>query len=153
MRKILFITLAVLSFGGWTAIKAQIQPDLFVRQIVITKDKSGLFVEKISVAVTNVCLESNAGASYVLVTFKTSGAKDAKAIYYIGNTVKALKGGETFIQTFDVKEKSIGADRHILVEADSYKKVTEANENNNWRTLNPTGTGALLSQGQCAPKI
>jgi len=155
MRKIMLIVTAILlaSVSAAVEAKAQAQPDLVVRQVTIIKDSSGLFVNKIVVAVANACSKSNAGTSYVLVTFKTSAAKDAKAIYYIGNTVKALKGGETSVQTFDVSEKKIGAGRYIYVEADPYKKVTEASEDNNWRTLNPKGAGKYLTQEQCSANM
>lgn len=147
-------SLILLLLAAFTiAAQAQPQPDLMVRQVTITKDASELFVNKIMVVVVNVCSKSNAGTSYVLATFKQSAAKDAKAIYYVGNTVKALKGGEAYVQTFDVSEKKIGAGRYIYVEADPYKKVAEASEDNNWLTLNPNGSGALLSQGQCTPKM
>ncbi|MGI8639909.1 MAG: CARDB domain-containing protein [Pyrinomonadaceae bacterium] len=155
MKKISVITFAFLLAGNLFADKilAQTRPDLVVSQVAIKKDAQNLFVDKITVTVLNACRQSNAGESYVLVTFKQSNAKDAKAIYYIGNTVKALKGGETFVQTFDVSEKKIGVGRYIYVEADPYRKVTEASEDNNWRTLNPNDAGTFLSQGQCSPKI
>ena len=103
--------------------------------------------------VTNACRQSEAATSYVLVTFKQNDKKDAKAIFYIGNTVKNLKGGESFTQSFDVAEKKIGVGRHVLAEADPYKKVSEASEDNNWRTLFPDGAGVMLNQTQCSPKI
>ncbi len=73
---------------------AQAKPDLMVSRVEITKDRSELFIQKIAVTVTNDC-EANAAASYVLITFKQNDQRDAKAIYYVGNMVKALKGGES----------------------------------------------------------
>lgn len=130
---------------------AQAKPDLIVSRVEIIKDKSGLFVEKITVAVTNGCRDASAGASYILITFKENAEAGAKAIYFIGNTVKALKGGESQTQTFDIADKKIGVGRYVYVEADPYKKVSEASEDNNWRTLFPDGAGTILSQSQCAP--
>lgn len=132
--------------------RAQAKPDLIVSRVVIIKDASGLFVDKISVTVKNSCREAEAAVSYVLVTFKQNDKKDAKSIFYIGNTVKSLKGGESNTQTFDVSEKKIGVGRYVYAEADPYKKVAEASEENNWRTLFPDGAGTVLSQGQCSPK-
>jgi len=128
---------------------AQAKPDLMVSRVEITKDRSGLFIQKIAVTVTNDC-EANAAASYVLITFKQNDQRDAKAIYFVGNTVKALKGGESQRQTFDVSSEKISVGRYIYVEADPYKKVSEASEDNNWRTLFPDGAGTILSQAQCA---
>lgn len=132
--------------------RAQAKPDLIVSRVGITKDATGLFVQKITVTVTNGCREAEAATSYVLVTFRQNAQKDAKAIFYVGNTVKTLKGGESYTQTFDVGEKKIGVGRHVHVEADPYKKVSEASEDNNWRTLFPDGAGAMLNQTQCSPK-
>lgn len=155
MTKILFVAFAILSVGGLvlTEARAQARPDLVVSRVSLKKDAKNLFVDKITVTVLNACRGSTAGESYVLVTFKQSNAKDAKAIYYIGNSVKALKGGESFTQTFDVAEKKIGFGRFVYVEADPYKKVLEANEDNNWRTMFPDDTAKAVSQGQCAPKM
>jgi hypothetical protein len=137
-----------------SALQAQTpQPDLIVRAASITKDAQGLFVDKITVAVSNRCQGSTAEPSYVLVTFKTSAEPDAKAIYYVGNTVKALKGGQSYSQTFDVSAKKIGVGRHIYIEVDPYKKVAEASEDNNWRTMFPHGLGTMLNQWQCSPKM
>ncbi len=155
MEKNLFTIFSILIFltaFSFTA-QAQAKPDLTVSKVDITKDRSGLFVQKITVTVMNGCREASADASYVLVTFKQNDKKDAKAIYYVGNTVKALKGGESFAQTFDVSEKKIGVGRFVFVEADPYKKVSEASEDNNWRTLFPDSAGTMLSQGQCSQKM
>lgn len=154
MRRQLLILASIITIGVSVAAKvqAQAQPDLIVRQATITKN-ANYYVDKITVAVTNACNGSTAGTSYVLVTFKESPGKDAKAIYYIGNTVKALKGGETYAQTFSVGERRIPYNKYIYVEVDPYKKVTEASEDNNWRTLNPSGAGVFLTQGQCTPKM
>ena len=121
-------------------------PDLVISDAYITKDSTGLFADKITVTVKNGC-SAKSPASYVLVTFKVSNAPDAKAIYYIGNTVKPLKGGESFTQIFPVGSKKIGAGRFVFVEADPYKKVAETDETNNWRTLNPADAG---KPGSCS---
>jgi subtilase family serine protease len=93
-----------------------------------------------------------ATSSYVLITFKQNSQKGAKAIFYVGNTVKALKGGESYTQTFDVAEKKIGVGRHVLVEADPYKKVSEASEDNNWRTLSLTARELCRMKINARPK-
>ncbi|MBA2736237.1 MAG: hypothetical protein H0U50_05535 [Pyrinomonadaceae bacterium] len=127
------------------------KPDLMVTSVrILESDASWQFVKRIGVNVTNSCRETSAAASYVLITFKESNQKDAKAIYYIGNTVKALKGGESDTQIFDVSEKKIAVGSYVFVEADPYKKVAEASEDNNWRTLYPMGAGTALTQIQCA---
>ena len=148
---VLFVCFAIAGFAS-VATSAQVQPDLIVKDVSISKDGTGQFVDKITVAVTNECGGTIAGASYVLVTFKQSSASDAKAIYYIGNTVRALRFGETQWHTFDVSEKKIDAGSYIYVEADPYKKITEADETNNWRSLNPKAAGTLLTQSQCTAK-
>lgn len=156
MKKFMFTGLAIflLCISAATAIetRAQGKPDLIVSRVGIIKDASGLFVDKVSVTVTNGCRETEAATSYVLVTFRQNAQKDSKAIFYVGNTVKTLKGGESHTQTFDVSQKKIGVGRHLYVEADPYKKVSEASEDNNWRTLFPDGAGANLTQAQCSPK-
>ena len=141
--------ISLLALISVSAIAAQAKPDLMVSRVEITKDRSELFIQKIAVTVTNDC-EANAAASYVLITFKQNDQRDAKAIYYVGNTVKALKGGESQRQTFDVSSEKISVGRYIYVEADPYKKIAEASEDNNWRTLFPDGAGTILSQTQCA---
>lgn len=151
LSKIVSVLIFTIVFGF--AAHAQAKPDLTVSKIEITKDRTNLFVQKITVTVVNGCREAKADTSYVLVTFKQNDKKDAKAIYYIGNTVKALKGGESFTQTFDVSEKKIGVGRYVFAEADPYKKVPEASEDNNWRTLFPDGAGTVLTQAQCSPKM
>ena len=88
-----------------------------------------------------------------MVTFKTSEASGSKPLYYVGNSMKALKGGESGTVTLDITAKKIGYGRHMLVEVDPYKKVAEASEDNNWRTLFPDAAGAALNPNQCSPKI
>jgi hypothetical protein len=41
----------------------------------------------------------------------------------------------------------------VFAEADPYKKVAEASEDNNWRTMFPDGAGTVLNQPQCSPKM
>lgn len=131
-------------------VSANAKPDLMVTTVRLESDEKRQFVKRIAVNVTNSCRETSAAASYVLITFKESNQKDAKAIYYIGNTVKALKGGESDTQIFDVSEKKIAYGSYVFVEADPYKKISEASEDNNWRTLFPDGAGTVLTQVQCA---
>lgn len=149
-----FFTYALLAafvpvLAAGAAARAQSKPDLVVAKAAITPDAQGLFIDKIAVVVTNGC-RAAAAASNVLITFKTSSAPDAKAIYFIGKAVKALKGGESYSQTFEISDKKIGVGRYVLVEADPYKKVAEASEDNNWRTLFPDAAGAPLTPTQCS---
>ena len=128
---------------------AQARPDLIVSKVTMIRDKSGIFVEKVEVTVTNGCRGSSSGPSDVLVTFKENEQPGAKAIYYVGNGVRALKGGESQTQTFNVAEKKIVFGRYVFVEADPYKKVAEASEDNNWRTLFPEDGGTMPNSAQC----
>ena len=141
--------LAVLIFVTLPASAVLAMPDLIVSGASLTRDKSGWFVERITVTVTNACRQPTAGASYVLVTFKENDQSGAKGIYFVGSTVKALKGGESSIQTFDVSMKKIPAETFVYIEADPYKKVAEANESNNWRTLFPDAAGSGPTQDEC----
>ena len=133
------------------ATAAQAKPDLTVAKVVLTRDQGGIFVDKVTVTVANGCANTVAGASYILITFKDGAQKDAKATYFVGNTVKPLRGGESQTQTFDISQQKIVFGRYVFVEADPYKKVAEASEDNNWRTLFPDGAGTVLNQAQCAP--
>ena len=128
----------------------QAKPDLIISKVEITKDKSNLYLAKIIVTVKNNCRESNADASYVLITFKENSELRAKAIYFVGNKVKALKGGESQTQTFEILDKKIGFGRYVYIEADPFKKVSEASEENNWHTLFPDAAGSPINQNQCA---
>lgn len=132
------------------ALAAQAKPDLIISRVEVTKDPSGYFLQKVTVTVTNSCRETNAGISYVLITFKQNEQRDAKSIYYVGNIVKALKGGESQTQAFDVSSEKISYGRYVFAEADPYKKISEASEDNNWRSLFPDGAGTILSPAQCA---
>ena len=140
----------ILFFLTAFAFGVQAKPDLIISKVAVTKDASGFYVGSITVTVSNGCQGTNAGASYVLVTFKESERSDAKAIYYVGGSVKALKGGQSYTQTFDVAYNRIGIGRFVYIEADPYKKVAEASEENNWRTLFPDGAGAAASHAQCS---
>lgn len=144
MTKQLFRALLLLTTSLASAVAAQAKPDLVVSSATITTN--GQYVGNITVTVTNACRQRSAGASYVLVTFKQSSQSGAKAIYFIGNTVKALKGGESQSQTFDVSNKKIEVGRYVYIEADPYKKVAEASDDNNWRSLFPEVTGNSTAQ-------
>lgn len=148
-----FFTLAffaAVTVSGIHAVHAQAKPDLTVSKVETTQDAQGL-IEKIMVTVMNGC-RASAGASYVMVTFKTSEASGSKPLYYVGNSIKALKGGESGSLTLDIKAKKIALGRHMLVEVDPYKKVAEASEDNNWRTLFPDAAGTALTPTQCLQK-
>jgi hypothetical protein len=75
MKKNLFTIFSMLIFltaFGFTA-QAQAKPDLTVSKVEITKDRSNLFVQKITVTVTNGCREANADTSYVLLILRNEG--------------------------------------------------------------------------------
>jgi hypothetical protein len=142
---------ALMVVGVVMTAQAQAKPDLLVSRFMVQEDGSG-FVKKVTVKVTNVCTQA-AGVSYVLVTFKQSAEPNAKPILAVGNTVKALKAGESDIHIFPITDIKIGAGRHIVVEVDPYKKVGEANEDNNWVTKNPHQQPSKSSGAyQCTPK-
>ncbi|CAN5330978.1 hypothetical protein BH10ACI2_BH10ACI2_02810 [soil metagenome] len=124
-------------------------PDLIVSGASVRRDASGLFIERISVTVTNACREQAVGGTYVLVTVKEDESLGAKTIYFVGNAVKALRGGESITQTFDVSTKKIAVGTYIYIEADPYKKIAEVNEDNNWRSLFPDAAGPGPTRSQC----
>jgi CARDB len=125
-------------------------PDLVVSRAEMKREGSGQMAESLSVTVLNRCTGA-AGPSYVLATFKQSPAPDAKPIYFTGHAVKALRGGESITNIFDLKGKNVAFGTFVLIEADPYKKVAEGDESNNWRTLFPTGFAA--DQEQCSAKL
>jgi hypothetical protein len=147
----LLTTIIFLAAFALTA-TAQAKADLIVSAAAVSKDPQN-FIKSISVRVTNFCQAADAKNTYVLVTVKQSAEKTAPTLYQIGIEIPLIKGGETVSKTLEISDKKIGANRFMLIEVDPYKKVAEADENNNWRTLNPTGAGAKLSgQFQCSPK-
>ena len=143
------LTALTITAGITAAAIGQAKPDLVISRASVISDPSGLYIEKVSASVDNACVDTRSGQSYLLVTFKTGPEPGAKSIYFIGNTVRSLAGGESDTQTFDVAAKKIGVGRYILIEADSYRKVAERNEDNNWRTLNPDGAGTALNRPPC----
>lgn len=147
--KDLYKSISILVFVTTLVSAAQTKPDLIGFKVTLTRDKSGIFVEKVEVTVTNTCRNSATRGSYVLVTFKENEQPSSKAIYYAGNAVRALKGGESQTQTFNVMEKKIVFGRYLFIEADPDKKVAEASETNNWRTLFPDSTQLIFIQRQC----
>ena len=147
---ILSITLIL---GGVVATSAQAKPDLIIRSVTITPDASGRMVSAVKVVVMNYCTGSTAGQSFAQVSFMTSADPGAKHIASAGNTVKPLNGGEAYSQTLDFSQYKIGIGRHMIVTADPHNKVSEAEENNNVRTMYPTKMPKLISQYQCSPKM
>jgi hypothetical protein len=161
MKKTLFVLLflALLVFASNVSAqitlpkqiyKPKVWPDLRISDVQIMPTADGKFIDKITVAVQNGC-SADAAASYALVTFKTQDGPNGKALLYVGNTVKGLKNGESYSQTFSIGDKKIGVGSFILVEADPYKKVVEDDENNNWRKLNPNGS-PFPQTNPCQPK-
>lgn len=161
MKKIILfvMTLVVLVFG-FSSAKAQfkipkvnpksvkmVKPDLKISSVEVSKTSDN-FIEKISVTVSNGC-QATAPDSYLLISFRESA--DKQPFFYVGNTTLALKGGASYTQTFDVKDKKIAASSYIFIEADSNKKVSEGDESNNWRQLNPNSS-PFPSMGVCDPK-
>jgi len=129
---------AVLSVPG------QIKPDLVVTGLQVDPDASGRFAARVTVTVSNSCRGSATDASFVMVTFKETSRPGSKAIYFVGSRVNPLKGGESQTLIFDAAAsgKQIGLDRHVLAEVDPYRKIAEATETNNWRTINPNDAGS-----------
>ncbi|HVQ36859.1 MAG TPA: CARDB domain-containing protein [Pyrinomonadaceae bacterium] len=147
MKRLMLITLTgVLCAAAFTVARAQepnpnlkttknvkvFLPDLVVSNVAIG-DGAGGIAQSVRVTVTNTC-EAAAASSYVLATFKDQAGK---ALYYAGNTVKALKGGESQEQVFDVSGKKMPAGTNVSVEVDPYRKLKEDVEGNNYRKLNP----------------
>lgn len=141
--------LALVLFGTVMTAQAQAKPDLVVSRFQVQEDGQG-FAKQVIVKVTNICTKASS-ASYVLVSFKQNAGPGAKTILSVGNTIPALKPGESALHTFPIEMK-ISAGRHVLVEVDPYKKVPEANEDNNWLTLNPDNSPKPNGQYQCSPK-
>lgn len=142
------LTVIILSAAVSSASAQRRLPDLVVSNTSIQTTpgvKIGLttveFIKSITVTVKNIC-DAPSAASYVLVTFKKDNSREAKPTYFIGNTVGALKPGETFTQTFALPARKIVVDEYIYIEADPYKKVAESDEANNWRTLSPNDAPA-----------
>lgn len=115
--------------------KKVLLPDLVVSSVAVGKGAGGI-AQSVRVTVTNTCGVA-AKESYVLAKFMDKSGAGGKTLYYIGNTVKALKGGESHSQDFDVSNKKMPADSHVSVEVDPYKKVKEDSEINNFQKLNP----------------
>jgi hypothetical protein len=155
MRRLLLYALTGLMFAATSAARAQgpapntqlkrkptppekfavLLPDLVVQHVSLGKANDGM-TQSVRVTVENTCGVSSP-QSYVLVTFYDKAGDGAKALYYIGNSVKPLKGGETFTQILDLGSKKMPANAHVVVEVDPYQKVKEDDEGNNWQKLNP----------------
>lgn len=123
-------------------------PDLVVSSLAVGKGAGGI-AASVRVTVTNTC-EAAAAESYVLATFMDKAG--GKTLYLVGNTVKALKGGESQTAVFDVSGKKMPAGSHVSVEVDPYKKVKEDSEGNNWSKLNPNSSPFPDGPKHCQPK-
>ena len=134
------------------ALHGQAKPDLVVAALAVDADADGRFAGRVTVTVSNICHDSSAGATFVMVTFKENARPGSKQIYFVGSRVKPLKGGETQTLIFDARAsgKQIGLDRHVLAEVDPYRKTAEVSETNNWRTLSPEAAGAPTMPSRCA---
>jgi hypothetical protein len=140
-RKSNFI--AVFTFCFFVAIPAvvpQTKPDLAVTAVRVTADGTGQYFESVAVSVKNACDGTVASQSFLLLTFRETERKDSKSIYYVGNRVPRLRGGEGHTQAFGFASQKISIATHLLVEVDPYDKVSETDENNNWQTVNPNGS-------------
>ncbi len=142
-----FAIVLVITTASLTAL-AQAKPDLIVAGLAFEPDPGGRFVARVSVTVSNACRGAGSAPSFVLVTFRESDKPGSKSIYFVGSKVRALRGGESQTLNFDAAAsgKHIELTRHVLAEVDPYKKIAEADEKNNWRTLFPDAGG----QSQCA---
>lgn len=130
--------------------KEVLLPDLVVSNVAVGKGAGGI-AQSVRITVTNTCGVA-AKESYVLAKFMDKSGDGGKTLYYIGNTVKALKGGESHAQDFDVSNKKMPADSHVSVEVDPYKKVKEDSEGNNWSKLNPNSSPFPDGPKHCKPK-
>lgn len=152
---IIFLAVTLFAVGSVAAQpslpgKKRARPDFKITDVKLTNTPDGAFIEKISITVANGC-QVDAPNSYVMATFKTADGPNGQALYYVGNTVLALKGGASGSQTFDVRDKKLRPTLFILVEVDPYKKIVEGDENNNWRKLNPNSTPFPITN-PCDPK-
>lgn len=123
----------------------QAKPDLIVSKIVLTRDSGGIFVDKVSVTVANGCVDA-AGSSHLQITFKETADSSSKPLYYLVSPLRSMRGGDRQTLTFHVLEKKIVYGRHLSVEVDSFRKVDEASEENNWSTVFPEKTNQI---GRC----
>ena len=122
-------------------------PDLVVSKVEIANGAGGI-ADSVRVTVKNTC-EAASPSSYVLIRFKD---KDGQALHIVGNTVNALKGGESHEQVFNVRMKNMPAASHVFAEADPFKKLKEDVEGNNYRKLNPNMAPFPDGPTHCKPK-
>lgn len=131
-----------------TKMPSLLLPDLVVSSVIVRKNLSGKLVS-VRITVKNTC-EVAAARSYVLATIMDKAG--GKALFYIGNTVRALKGGESHEQLFSLSGNNLPAGSHVSVEVDPYKEVTEDVEGNNYRKVNPNGAPFPDGPNHCKPK-
>src|SRR5687768_9101242 len=120
----MFATFIVIASATVGAI-GQVKPDLVVAALAVDADSDGRFAARVTVTVSNICRGSDAGASFVMVTFKENANAGSKAIYFVGSRVKPLKGGDSQTLIFDATAsgKQIALDRHVIAEVDPYRKT------------------------------
>ena len=123
-------------------------PDLVVSEVVVNVNPGGM-VESVKITVTNTCGVA-APTSYVHATFMDKFG--GKALYIIGNTVKALKGGESHEQLFNVSERKMPAYTHVSAEVDPFKTLKEDVEGNNYRKRQPNMFPFPDGPNHCKPK-
>jgi hypothetical protein len=125
-------------------------PDLIVANAIITKDRTGKFMESLTLTITNGCA-AVAGSSDVLATFKESADPAAKSLYFVGHPIGPLRGGASVTLVISVSGERIDVGAYVDLEVDPYHKVRESDESNNSMTLNPkspaVGTGGARCQG------
>lgn len=131
-----------------TKVPSLLLPDLVVSSVIVRKNNGGNLVS-VRVTVKNTC-QAAAARSYVRTTIMDKA--DGKALFYIGNTVKVLKGGESHEQVFNVLGNNLPAGSHVSVEVDPYKEVKEDVEGNNYRKVNPNFAPFPDGPNHCKPK-
>ncbi|MCA1623268.1 MAG: hypothetical protein LC768_04285 [Acidobacteria bacterium] len=159
-----------------SATQAQPKPDLIITNASMTKQKRGDLVYQITVTVTvaNYCLETTTSDNHILLDFYTDEAKPPARSIYDYNTVQSipsLAGGESKTTTFKITKHSgagilggahslfqwlneTGKLPRAIFKVDIGNQVKEADENNNWRRLNPNEAPPKLGgQYQCSPKV
>jgi len=151
-----------------STLNAQAKPDLFVKELAMTIQKQRGLIHQLTfrVNVENYCHGTIAAEHNLNLTVITDDAA-----HTINRNVIPLKGGQNVWMTIQISKSDVGgavyfrdllfkslnntgAAPRVLLKLDMGGKVDEANENNNWRQLNPDKAPSKFSgQFQCSPKV
>lgn len=147
---------------------AQAKPDLIITNATMTMQKRANTVYQFTFTITvaNYCNGTTAGEHSLFLNMIGDDAS-----YSINQNVPSLKGGQSHTMTVKINRGEVGGPVYfrdlffkwvdksgsapkVLIKLDTADKVKEANENNNWRWLNPNEEPSKLSgQFQCSPKV